>query len=300
MSELFPAERELSQLLVGPDSVSWQRASDARLYLVALYPLLLQVAHPTVGAGVRDYSDFEQRPWDRLLRTLDYVNVLVYSGPDAVDAGRRLRALHKGFRGVREDGGRYYALEPDAYAWVHATLLETYVAGHAHFGTPMTEDEVERFYREYRGLGRLIGVRERDLPPDWASFRAYFDDVVERELVWNVSVDRVLNAIKHAAPPPLPLPERLWPLVRLPARRALFVGGVGLMNAALRRRLRIRWSAADAAQFQLLGVVSRGLSPVLPNSLKVMGPAHLRIRQQAIEHGPLGRGASGRAPRKAA
>ncbi len=172
---LFPRDEELEHLLVGPDSVTWHFTSDARLYLVMLYPLLLQVAHPTVGAGVRDYSDFEKRPWNRLLRTVDYVTLLVYGGHDAVAAGRRLRALHKQFRGVREDGERYYALEPEAYAWVHATLIETYVAGHAHFGTPMSRAEIEQFYREYRGLGRLIGVRESDLPEDWQDFREYFD-----------------------------------------------------------------------------------------------------------------------------
>src|SRR6516225_6008584 len=129
---LFPSEQEVEGVLVGPESVTWRIASDARLYFVPLYPLLLQVAHPTVSAGVRDFSDFEQRPWDRLLRTVDYVTMLVYGGQDAVAAGRRLRALHKGFQGLREDGRRYYALEPEAYAWVHATLLDSYVAGHAH------------------------------------------------------------------------------------------------------------------------------------------------------------------------
>src|SRR5579884_2532000 len=149
---VFPSAAEADQILLGPDSVAWRRTSDIRLYLVMVYALLLQVAHPTVGAGVRDYSDFERRPWHRLLRTIDYVTLLVYGGDQAVDAGRRLRDLHKRFRGVREDGQRYHALEPDAYAWVHATLIETYVAGHAHFGTPMTADETERFYAEYRGL----------------------------------------------------------------------------------------------------------------------------------------------------
>ena len=127
-STLFPSEREIPDLLVGPDSVTWRFSSDSRLYFTMLYPLLLQVAHPVVGAGVRDYSDFEQRPWNRLLRTIDYVTVLVYGGSDAVAMGRRLRAIHKGFRGTREDGKPYYALEPEAYAWVHATLLETYIA----------------------------------------------------------------------------------------------------------------------------------------------------------------------------
>src|SRR5437764_10095937 len=101
---IFPTDAELDEIIVGPDSVSWRRTSDARLYLAMLYPLLLQVAHPTVGAGVRDYSDFEHRPWERLLRTIDYVSVLVYGGREAARAGRKLRAMHSRFKGVREDG----------------------------------------------------------------------------------------------------------------------------------------------------------------------------------------------------
>src|SRR6202021_1040506 len=106
--------------------------------------------HPTVSAGVRDFSDFERRPWNRLLRTLDYVSLLVYGGEQAIAARGRLREIHKGFRGRRADGERYYALEPSAYAWVHATLLHSYVAGHRQFGRPMPPDQVDRFYREYR------------------------------------------------------------------------------------------------------------------------------------------------------
>src|SRR2546429_8366946 len=78
---LFPPDTELEGILVGPNSVTWRSTSDARLYAVMLYPLLLQVAHPTVGAGVRDYSDFDRRPWNRLIRTIDYVTLLVYGGP---------------------------------------------------------------------------------------------------------------------------------------------------------------------------------------------------------------------------
>jgi uncharacterized protein (DUF2236 family) len=150
---LCPSEDELSRVIVGPDSVTWRYTSDWRLYFAMLYPLLLQVAHPTVGAGVRDFSDFDRRPFNRLLRTIDYVTVLVYGGADAAAMGRRLRALHKGFEGVRPDGKRYYALEPEAYAWVHATLLETYVSAHAHFGRRMRPDQIDRFYRSTRVSG---------------------------------------------------------------------------------------------------------------------------------------------------
>jgi uncharacterized protein (DUF2236 family) len=285
---LFPSDDEAQRLLLGPDSVSWRFGSDVRMYAVMLYPLLLQVAHPTVGAGVRDYSDFEKRPWDRLLRTLDYVNLLVYGGAEAIAAGRRLRAIHKTFRGTHTDGRPYYALEPEAYAWVHATLLETYVAGHAHFGRPMRPSEINRFYDEYRGLGRLIGVREGDLPPTWAQFRAYFEQTVRTRLERTESVERVLGSVMHAARPPVPMPETIWKATRLPASRVLWLGGLGLMKPQLRRRLGVRWSALDESAFRALGAMSRGLEPVLPMRLKVMGPAHLRWRRREIATGPLG------------
>jgi len=288
-STLFPSEHEIPKLLVGPESVTWRFASDTRLYFVMLYALLLQVAHPVVGAGVRDFSDFEERPWNRLLRTIDYVTVLVYGGPDAIAMGRRLRALHKGFQGVREDGQQYYALEPEAYAWVHATLLETYVAGHERFGRPMRLDQKERFYREYRGLGRLIGVRERDLPETWAGFREYFEETCAEQLVHTASVDRVLAATQGEVPPPLPImPELLWRAMRVPARRAMWLGGVGMLTPELRERFGVVWTTADDTQFRAVGRISRSLTPVLPKPLRIVGPAQLRVRRRAFARGPLG------------
>jgi uncharacterized protein (DUF2236 family) len=287
-STLFPTEQETQGLLVGPESVTWRFASDCRLYFVMLYPLLLQVAHPVVGAGVRDFSDFEERPWNRLLRTIDYVSLLVYGGQDAPAMGRRLRAMHKGFKGTREDGRPYYALEPEAYAWVHATLLESYVAGHAAFGRPMRPDQIARFYGEYRGLGRLIGVRERDLPPTWAGFREYFDRTCAEELVRTKSVDRVIAATQGDVPPPLPMPRPLWAAARVPARRGMWIGGVGLLSPPLRERFGLTWTRADDAHFRRIGRASRALTPVLPKPLQITGPAQIKMRRRAIARGPLG------------
>jgi uncharacterized protein (DUF2236 family) len=287
----FPGEIEARRLVVGPDSVTWQFGSDVRLYLAPLYPLLLQVAHPTVAAGVRDYSDFDQRPWERLWRTLDYLIVLQYGGTEAVPMGHRLRELHKGFKGTKANGEPYYALERAAYAWVHATLLHTYVVAHRQFGRPMSSGQVQRFYREYIGLGHLVGVREDDLPPDWAGFQAYFERMVADELEHNETVERVLRAVLDPAAPEVPfLPEALWRVLRVPARRALYVGGVGLLSAELRARLRIRWTRRDESEFRALGAVSRGLTPLLPKKLQVFGPTHLRWRRRAIADGPLGPG----------
>jgi uncharacterized protein (DUF2236 family) len=283
---VLPSEDEARRLLVGPGSVTWQRASDVRLYPISLYPLLLQVAHPVVGAGVRDFSDFDRRPWNRLVRTLDYVQLIVYGGEEAIAVGRRLREVHKGFRGVREDGRPYNALEPEAYAWVHATLIESYVAGHQHFGTPMSPAERETFYREYRGLGRLLGVRERDLPDSWDGFSDYFDAKLG-ELVPTASVARVLGTVGNA-PMPFPMPRAIWRALRIPAARLLWLGGIGPMAPALRERLGIRFTRSDERAFRALARASRATDPVLPQALRITGPPQLRARRRAIARGPLG------------
>jgi uncharacterized protein (DUF2236 family) len=288
---VFPSQEELDGLILGPDSVAWRVTSDLRLNLAMLYPLLLQVAHPTVDAGVTDFSDFERRPWDRLLRTMDYVSVLVYGGRSAITAGRRLRELHKRFRGRTADGTRYSALEPAAYAWVHATLIATYVQASARFGAPMSEHETHRFYAEYRGLGRLIGVRERDLPPTWPEFQTYFRRTARTTLEPTASMRRVLTTIQNVAAPPTTISGPLWPLLKLPATRAVRLGGIGLLDPVVRRRLEIRWTSLDEAQFRILSAFTKGVGPLMPSSLKVTGPGHLRWRGAEIADGPLGRAA---------
>ena len=42
----------------------------------------------------------------------------------------------------------------------------------------MSQAEVERFYQEWLGLGRLLGIRDGDLPSTWDGFLRYFDEVI--------------------------------------------------------------------------------------------------------------------------
>src|SRR6188472_1886141 len=113
MAGVFPEHEEALRLAVGPESITWRRAGDMRTMF---------------GAGVREHSDFKADPWGRLWRTLDYVHMLVYGGPEnAIGTGRAMRAMHQRIKGIAPDGRRYHALEPMAYAWVHATLAATLV-----------------------------------------------------------------------------------------------------------------------------------------------------------------------------
>lgn len=115
--------QQAQQLVLGPQSLSWRYASDPRAVLAGAFVQLMHLTHPTVGGGVRDHSDYKADPFGRLNRTLDYVNLITYSGADAVEVARRVREMHRTIKGVNPDGTRYHAFEPEAFAWVQATLV---------------------------------------------------------------------------------------------------------------------------------------------------------------------------------
>jgi uncharacterized protein (DUF2236 family) len=282
-ARVMPAPELWGALAPRPGTIAWQRAGDVRLLLAAGYALLLQVSHPVVGAGVSEHSQFRRDPWGRLLRTLDYSYTMVYGGPRAAgEMGARIRAMHRPIRGTLPDGRAYHALEPRAYAWVHATLADAIVLAHARFGDPLDSHERERFWAEWRTMGQLLGIRERDLPVDWAAFRDYFAATVERDLRRTAAVDEVLAALARPAPPAA---HALWRaafgVARFPLAHVLPLASVGLLAPQLRRRFGAPFSTVQALQLRALGAALRSVGPLLPPPLKIVGPRYLRVRAGA-------------------
>jgi uncharacterized protein (DUF2236 family) len=274
---------------------------DVRLLNTAGWALALQVSHPTVGAGVREHSNFKEDPWGRLVRTLDFVNLLVYGDPEAaVNTGRNVRQMHKRIKGVKPDGGRYHALEPEAYAWVHATLIEGIVIGHTRFIGPLSTPTVERLYAEWRELGRLLGVRDSDLPPDWDGFRVYFDQTVAERLEDNDVVRDVLELMSQPTAPPIPLAKPAFRVARLPLARIQALATSGLLPPLLRERLGLRWTRGQALELSALAAASRAAGPLLPKVAKDFGPAYLKWRQDAIEQGGMAAGPGADTPLESA
>jgi uncharacterized protein (DUF2236 family) len=261
--------------------------------------LLLQVTHPSVGAGVSQHSNFKEDPWGRLLRTLDYTSSVVYGGPDlAWQVGRRVREMHKRIKGVRPDGERYHALEPRPYAWVHATLAEAIVRAHNLFCRPALEpDEANRFWDEWRRMGRLIGVRRDDLPETWPELLAYFDEMVESELGDTEAAQDVVVSLLDPTAPPLPgMRDGVWRVIRWPSTRAGSLATLGMLPPTLRDRLGVEWSPSKERRFRQLAAVTRRARPLMPPQARNFGPHYLRWRRKQIARGdvasPHGRGSA--------
>jgi uncharacterized protein (DUF2236 family) len=295
---VFPRAEEIPELVPRPGSPVWELAGDARLYATAGYALLLQVSHPTVGAGVSEHSNFKADPYGRLFRTLDYTYSMTYGGPQlAAEVGRRVREMHKHIKGTKPDGEPYHALEPEAYAWVHATLADAIITGHRRFGLRLSPAKVEGFWGEWRRSGRLVGVREEDLPEGWSDFRAYFDRMVAERLEHTDAVDDVLATLAEPAAPPLPvLGDRVWRVVRVPFARIFTLATIGLLPPPLRERLGVRWTARQQVELRALGRAARSATPLMPRALRNTGPTYMRWRREAIARGDV---ASGSQPKRA-
>ena len=251
----------------GPDSVSWRIFGDRRVLLLAGRALLLQVMHPVVGAGVTRHSDYAADPVGRLRRTLSFVNAVVYGTREAAEAQRmHLQRVHHGIEGVDERGRPYSSSDPEAFHWVHATLVETAVTMRQHFGRPLTAPETDRLYAEWCDVGRIIGVRPQDMPATWAEFGPYFDHMVHerleatpaaRQLLVDIAAGIPLSGLRAISPPH-------QAVVRLESHVSLLVAA-GTLPPVLRQRLGLRWTPAHQAELTALERTVRvgvGLAPV--------------------------------------
>ena len=287
-SNVLPTLEEARSLVPRPGGHVWRLAGDARNLSTAGYAVLLQVAHPTVGAGVGEYSGFIDDPWGRLLRTLDYVHGSIYGGAElAWEIGGRVREIHKSIKGTKPDGERYHALEPRAYAWVHATLASGLVEGSRIFGTPLRGGEHQEFWEEWMRLGRLIGVRERDLPERWSDFGAYFDEMVEQDLEDNPTVHLVLESLMKPAPMMAGMPPWLWAALRMPMAAQLRLTTLGMLGPRVRDKLGLAWSRRDQRLFDTFAAASRASTPLIRGPLAEFGQTYVRWRRKQLERGDV-------------
>jgi uncharacterized protein (DUF2236 family) len=260
----------------GPGSLVWRIGGDWTMMLGGGRALILQVAHPTVAEGVARFSNYAEAPWERLTGTLDLYLHVIYGGRDETpaQAGERLREIHKRIRGVDAAGNHWHALEPAAFHWVHATLVHSMVEMRARFGEPLTTLERELFYEEMCELGKLYGLRERDMPPDWSAFEAYFDATVADVLRDSRLLRDVIATIfAPAKPPALPIPDPAWSLLAAPGSQLIRLVTVGSLPAQLRRRLGLPWSRERALALRAQQEAIKRVFPRLPDRLRLMPPA---------------------------
>ncbi len=186
--------------------------------------LLLQIAHPSVAAGVDEHSDFRADPWRRLRGTLrSYLAIIYGSAPAARAEIRRLNALHRDITGPG-----YAARDPELSLWVHATLVDSTIAANDAWLGPLDRDRAAAYYEETRPIGRAFGIPETLLPADLDAFDAYVAGMLApdgpvrvgplaRELAETILRPPLPGVLAALGVPPAAYAWTLWPAVGPPA-----------------------------------------------------------------------------------
>lgn len=261
--------------VLGPGSVSARILGHPAVLLGGPRALLLQVAHPSVAAGVVDHSDFEVDPYRRLARTFEVMHAIAFGSPSAsAAAARDLAAVHHRVRGTTGAGVAYAADDPALALWVHATLVDTSLAVERRYVGELDEAGRARFYDESRRLGPPLGLPADLVPADLRAFEAYMADMEASLLAAPVGTDaaRIAGSVLH--PPATARLGLLAPLGSRTAARLVQAVTVDLGPPALCRAFGLPETLDVATAKTLMGVVSglsRLASPRLPGSVRDPG-----------------------------
>jgi uncharacterized protein (DUF2236 family) len=191
--------------LFGPGSVTWRVHAEPVLLVAGLRSLFLQSLHPRAVAGVVQNSGYKSDPWGRLLRTINYVAIVVYGTTTKAEAaGRRVRSIHASLTATDPRSGESFRIdEPDLLRWVHVTEVESFLDTAKRAGVPLTESDVDGYYTEQRRAAALVGLDPASVPGTAAEVDAYYRQV-RPELAMTPDAARTLAFLAVA-----PLPWRL-------------------------------------------------------------------------------------------
>jgi uncharacterized protein (DUF2236 family) len=275
----LPSTAVSDQGLFGPESVTWRVNREGVLLLGGGAAIILQVAHPLVGAGVAEHSNYREDPWGRLYRTLDLTTSIVFGSTEkAHAASERLRSIHTRVHGeTKEDGGRfpagtrYSANDPKLAMWVHATLVDTSLQVYTAYVGRLTLEERLRYYEEQKLLGQMFGVPLAEQPPTLGEFYEYFDAMVRTDLA---VTDALRDVVDVTMRPELPFVAR-------PIVEAMNLATVSLLPQRLRHELGLDWGANRRRLTAASRVVVRRALPVLPRLLREFPPARSADRRVA-------------------
>jgi uncharacterized protein (DUF2236 family) len=265
-------ERLLEADVVRADagSVSWKINREVIVIAGWGRAILLQLAHPLIGAGVADHSSFRGNlvtGFKRLASTVGAMLSLTFGTDDeAISTAARINCIHDRVSGqlsepagTLEAGERYSAHDPELARWVHATLLDSIPLVYEQLVGALTTDERDRYCAEAVVIEPLFGIPVGLLPRDSAGLDAYVQEMLaSRRLVVSPRSRAIARAILF--PPGWRL---MWPVFRV-----VQLITIGLLPPAIRDEYGFTWQARDARALGRWTTALRLLQHVTPRVIR--------------------------------
>ena len=238
--------------------------------LAGMRALLMQAAHPVAFAGFFEATTMLAEPYPRLERTARVLTAIAFGTKEEADrATAPVRRIHAKVRGeLKEPIGRFpagtpwRADDPELLLWIMATLVDSNLLVYQRYVRPLTEDEQESYWQDFRLMGKLFGLPYEHQPKDIDAFRAYMGamlasgDLDVGPKARDLAVDIVMQ-------PPVPLAVR--PLLEFANQIT-----IGLLPAQIRRMYGFRWDPVRGIALRANAeYLKRFVIPVLPEKLRI-------------------------------
>jgi uncharacterized protein (DUF2236 family) len=231
----------------------------------------MQVAHPSVAAGVAQHSGFPADAYGRLERTMSAMMNVSFG--DTERASRSLAsidAVHGRVVGRRPDGRAYRARDLELLLWVHATLVDSALETYERFVGPLDERWRDAYVGEMGRVVEGLGAPATSVPATAAALRSSMDRTMGQLAVGEVAL-RLAGSIVR---PPMPAALR-------PAKDVLQLLTTGLLPPDLRAAYRLPWGPLRRRAFEAIAGCVRASVAVAPSPLHRLPFARAAERRAA-------------------
>jgi uncharacterized protein (DUF2236 family) len=283
-----PESRTLRAAPIGPGSLTWRHFGDNRGLLYLARAGTLQNMHPAVSGALQDHSNFFNDPLDRLFRSLPPIYGVVYDRNDH-GTGTLVRNFHTELKGTDENGRRYHALAPDTFWWTHVTFFEVILDFNERFAyKKFTEKQKDQLVREAVTWWRCYGLTDRPAFDNYASFREYWEDMLDNHLINTHTTKWSTGVAEHRIAPPPKVPRWAWTIISRPTVAASNWISKALMPDKARATLEWEWTARDErlyVWFARFLTLSDRFWHLLPLRARYAPRAYAGIRNHGLETG---------------
>lgn len=264
------------QVRPGPDSISWKINQEIVVVGGWGRAILLQLAHPSVAAGVHQHSNFRGSLTASLRRVRSTIGAMLSitfgDAAQMIEAAAGINAIHDRVRGrvSGQSGQTYSAHDPELQRWVQATMLDSTLLTYERLVGPLSHRERSRYCAEAAIMEPLMGMPPAWLPRNSAQLDTYLREMLEGGTLVVSDTSRALaRALLY--PPKWYL---LWP-----ASRAMQLLTIGSLPPALREAYGFEWGPRDERAMARWTWCLRAAVRLLPSAAR-----HWPMARSAMAH----------------
>lgn len=249
--------------------------------LLLMRALVMEVAHPKVGAGVQEHSAFRVEAIRRGWSTMDAALRLVFGEGDVPRrAAEHIYRVHDHVYGELpdaaepwEEGAPYTAHDATLLLWVWATLVDCTEVSFTRWVRPWKPGEADAYYADMAAFARFFGIPADLIPPDRAAFGEYLEGVLAGA---QLGVTPTSRLVAHDV-----VEFNAWyaPSALLRPGRVL---SVGLLDPRLREALDLYLSASDERLFRRLDAMLKQTYHRLPGIRTRLPDLYLLVRRPTL------------------